>query len=1074
ASEEADLSLPVEDREPDGSGGFGIVPAPVDDAHRRVSTMSTTSQGVKRHSTKSNRGTPAALPRLGLDAPAAEGAAPAGREPPRKSLTKAREAQMQALTATPLDTEVAAASSADRFSRVFADRRSSFRSNSSKSLESLPDRQWKRTFTADSRASSSAGPLLARLHEEEEEDAAGGPSQRPHAAKAPAPFDLTEDPPAIVVSPPLAELSSLRGAQCSPKGPTVKRGSRGGGEPEGRPQFSQLDEPVLYHKESPINFGTLAKRSPSSSSSSSGSGGENDGGDSDDSDGELWCSRGQGQVEVPIWLMEKLKSRGPPGLSAEERRLLDSAQERASRGSSGSAEAAGSSARVEPRPPRGSSFCAPAPELPGISEGEEEAGSPVGVRFEELEGAEAAKRRGGSSGRQPAPKTFGNAGSARTSRNDLAASQRASVRTTTAPVKPQNFFWKIPMPSRKNTVQTGAESLAHLPEEDGSDDEGGRDGAAASSSTGPVLLGSSTSAPPRGSLMRHVGFDEGAGGAAHAAARRPSQSRPGQQGAQRKTSLCLPGGGVPGAVGTLGQLQPPQKRHSRNLLSSNSVGSRGSRRPSALGVFSDGFRAGSSQGLYVLPRDPSASVGHEDSEIVEVRRESVVMSPTMMEGILKCKSLGSRLSQQLAEEVGTHGGEIVLPLFTQKKSNLPHQCTCQVDPLTGHVIHTCMTPKSTRCTNTEVMQSYVCSEWHSKVGTRTRGSFSEECAAFMGSRRGSFGDAPAAEQQPYDVHRKRIRNETVLGMMSRGPAPAKQNVEDDDDDDFEKPDGEEKADGPVGDQLVVSFSSIQNSQKGSHRESFCGDLRLLGGAGGAGSPAHGAGELDGAATPVGAAGMYGDAQVESELGHRFDLLEPEALGAMLLDVEGRERLLIVDVRGRDWVGGHIPSSINLRTSEVTTHPESLLAQCRQNRIQTVIFTCMYSVLRARKCATALEQVQNEEQKSGHAPYRLRVYLLRGGMHAWVNHYVGAELIAADPPEQFLVNFQPEMWSDGGPSQGGLVHVMDALWSSGGQKALTDALTQELSALAAMASRDNSSHTSTIHNSRRPSENDPAA
>merc|ERR1719188_2494680 len=100
---------------------------------------------------------------------------------------------------------------------------------------------------------------------------------------------------------------------------------------------------------------------------------------------------------------------------------------------------------------------------------------------------------------------------------------------------------------------------------------------------------------------------------------------------------------------------------------------------------------------------------------------------------------------------------------------------------------------------------------------------------------------------------------------------------------------------------------------------------------------------------------------------------------MLKDVDVSEQILVVDVRGRDRVGGHIPSSINLRTSEVTGHPESLLAQCRQNRIHSVIFTCMYSVLRARKCADALERAQSEEQKAGRAsaPYRIAIHLLRG-------------------------------------------------------------------------------------------------
>merc|ERR1711920_963498 len=76
-----------------------------------------------------------------------------------------------------------------------------------------------------------------------------------------------------------------------------------------------------------------------------------------------------------------------------------------------------------------------------------------------------------------------------------------------------------------------------------------------------------------------------------------------------------------------------------------------------------------------------------------------------------------------------------------------------------------------------------------------------------------------------------------------------------------------------------------------------------------------------------------------------------------------------------------------------------------------------------------------------------------------------------PPSNFLADFDPAMWSDGGPSQGGLVHVMDALWSSGGQKALSQALTAELESLLSLRDRQSMAPgTSSAHSSRRPSEN----
>merc|ERR1712039_935713 len=183
-------------------------------------------------------------------------------------------------------------------------------------------------------------------------------------------------------------------------------------------------------------------------------------------------------------------------------------------------------------------------------------------------------------------------------------------------------------------------------------------------------------------------------------------------------------------------------------------------------------------------------------------------------------------------------------------------------------------------------------------------------------------------------------------------------------------------------------------------------------------------------------------------------------------------ILVVDVRGRDWVGGHIPSSINLRTSEVVKNPESLLMQCRKNGVHHMIFTCMYSVLRARKCAVAVENAQMEEKDSGLATYRIQISLLAGGMHGWVNHLGGTPSVSGQS-NPYIDTFDPECWCDGGPSQGGLVHVMDALWSSGGQKALSQALTAELESLLVVRQQRGSStsQASSAATSRRPSDRD---
>lgn len=285
--------------------------------------------------------------------------------------------------------------------------------------------------------------------------------------------------------------------------------------------------------------------------------------------------------------------------------------------------------------------------------------------------------------------------------------------------------------------------------------------------------------------------------------------------------------------------------------------------------------------------------------------------------------------------------------------------------------------------------------------------------------------------------KKRIRNASMLAVVgTMGPAPKKQDTD-------EPADNTNKAgdnDGEYDDnELLVSFRSIKETPKQSIND-FWGSPKT--------SAPSAARRVSGEASGKWAPGPA-DQQVESELGHRFELLEPSQLAIWIRDPEVREQILTVDVRGRDWVGGHIPLSINLRTSEVVRHPESLLRQTRRNRIHHLVFTCMYSVLRARKCALAVERAQLEEQKEGNAFSRIRISLLQGGMHAWINHFVGVNQVAAQTHPKanpYIDGFDASCWCDGGPSQGGLVHVMDALWSSGGQKALSDALNAVLETL----------------------------
>lgn len=238
---------------------------------------------------------------------------------------------------------------------------------------------------------------------------------------------------------------------------------------------------------------------------------------------------------------------------------------------------------------------------------------------------------------------------------------------------------------------------------------------------------------------------------------------------------------------------------------------------------------------------------------------------------------------------------------------------------------------------------------------------------------------------------------------------------------------------PEENELNISFQSLSKTKLGDNFLDFSGH------------------SSSGTTTPHEDEKGAGRRPRENVLGHRFDLVQPCELALWLMDDDKRSHILVVDARGRDWVGAHIPSSINLRTSEICSHPESLTHRCLRDQVDHIIFTCMYSVLRAKKCALAVQRAQDEAFKAGLQAHRIRISLLAGGMHGWVNYWMSNGMSMESPPNPYIQGFDASCWCDGGPSQGGLVHVMDALWSQGGQQALSNALLDELSALAALSS-----------------------
>eukprot|EP00747_Dinoflagellata_sp_TGD_P107233 gnl/TRDRNA2_/TRDRNA2_170069_c0_seq1.p1 gnl/TRDRNA2_/TRDRNA2_170069_c0~~gnl/TRDRNA2_/TRDRNA2_170069_c0_seq1.p1 ORF type:complete len:1010 (-),score=222.29 gnl/TRDRNA2_/TRDRNA2_170069_c0_seq1:137-2854(-) len=430
-------------------------------------------------------------------------------------------------------------------------------------------------------------------------------------------------------------------------------------------------------------------------------------------------------------------------------------------------------------------------------------------------------------------------------------------------------------------------------------------------------------------------------------------------------------------------------------------------------------------GLYAVPTggDSDQASGSRNSAVVEVRRQSVHLGRDMLKALI-----GKRAKN--IEDDDDDIGEIVLPLFKGQEKNVSRQCKCKKDPATGLVIHTCMTPAATpKGGNTNADTSYVCTEWQTRAHSR-RGSSRQPADVpeehpeprsklkkhTEYDSETSDSNEQGSEKQDRDT--KRIRNASILHLAGKSSEPdgspkatsGFSNIPEAEEDEEEVTDENE---------LLVSWSNMPDISGGDP------ELNVL-------SPPQDGRQSDQATTPM-------DEKVETMLAQRFDLIEPEDLYSMIVGKKRQPEVLVVDVRGRDWVGGHIPTSINLRTTEIVKNPSSVLEHCEKNGKTHLVFTCMYSVLRARKCARALEWQQ------GSTTEPVRLSMLEGGVHAWVNHFAPRQ--TSEHKANFIDGFDPEMWCDGGPSNGGLVHAMDALWSQGGAKALSMALFSELESLS---------------------------
>ena len=110
------------------------------------------------------------------------------------------------------------------------------------------------------------------------------------------------------------------------------------------------------------------------------------------------------------------------------------------------------------------------------------------------------------------------------------------------------------------------------------------------------------------------------------------------------------------------------------------------------------------------------------------------------------------------------------------------------------------------------------------------------------------------------------------------------------------------------------------------------------------------------------------------------------LGCERLPEDADKNVQVIDLRGQDFKGGHVPGCIHRRTHSVIESPGSLCKFLIEKGVTDLVFTCMYSVKRAPACCKFLQtwmdrenaQIESESQKKN-----LNILMIEGGYYFFI-------------------------------------------------------------------------------------------
>ncbi|KTW29625.1 phosphatase YCH1 [Pneumocystis jirovecii RU7] len=137
----------------------------------------------------------------------------------------------------------------------------------------------------------------------------------------------------------------------------------------------------------------------------------------------------------------------------------------------------------------------------------------------------------------------------------------------------------------------------------------------------------------------------------------------------------------------------------------------------------------------------------------------------------------------------------------------------------------------------------------------------------------------------------------------------------------------------------------------------------------------------------------------------LEYLEPERLSLKLKNSENKEKLVIVDVREEDFIGGHIKGALHIPSYQLPSDILNLVQKTRNAK--EVVFYCSLSQKRYRGPAGAklfLETQKVQQNTENLQKKELpNVYVLRGGFSEWQKKY--------GEDEKLTEGYNKELWKE---------------------------------------------------------------